>query len=109
MACVGMEEVLASGGIEVVNREAPALSVVAAARELQPDAVVLGMDEGDARRFGEHIRAVAPSAKLILWARDENSMEVFDPGCPAARRVTLPQPRALVGELVRHPHTSGRS
>ena len=105
---LGMEDVLATDGIEVVRGDGDATRVLAAVRRLQPDAVVLGM--GSRRpALCERIRAAAPRVKLILWARDEEAMEVFDPGCPTPRRITPPQPRALLGEFAQdRPSTGGK-
>jgi hypothetical protein len=36
---------------------------------------------------------------VILWARDETEMEVFEPGSAAPRRVATAVPDALLSEL----------
>ena len=36
---------------------------------------------------------------MILWARDEDEMEVLDPGRPTPRRVVTAVPEALRSEL----------
>jgi len=109
MTRLGMEEVLATDGIEVVRGDGGAGRVLAAVRRLRPDAVVLGMDRARSRALGERIRAAAPRVKLILWARDEEAMEVFDPGSPTPRRITPPRPRALLGEFADDRLSSGRN
>lgn len=94
---LGMQRMLSSGGIEVVGAADGAL--VAQARRVTPDAVVLGLDEGVGRELGEQVRAAAPNAKVILWARDETEMEVFEPGSVKPRRVASGVRDALLNEL----------
>lgn len=96
-------------GIEVVREDGGAGRVLAAVRRLRPDAVVLGMDNGRSRALCRRIRAAAPRVKLILWARDEEAMEVFDPGCPTPRRITPPRPRALLEEFAHDRPSTGRN
>ena len=46
--------------------------------------------------MGEQVRGAAPEAKVILWARDETEMEVFEPGSAVPRRVATAIPDALL-------------
>ena len=95
-----MRRVLTDGGVEVVAEDTPAAGIVEEVRRLLPDAVVLGRDAGYGRELGEQVRAAAPNAKVILWARDETEMEVFDPGSLASRHIRTGVPEALLSELV---------
>ena len=99
MIRLGMHRVLSDEGVEVVNEEGQAADVVAHAQRLHPDAVVLGLDGGEARELGEKVREAAPDTKVILWARDETQMEVFDPGSSAPRRIRTAVPGALRSEV----------
>lgn len=99
MTRVGMRKWLADGGIEVVAEVDEAEAIVAESRRLAPDAVVLALDEGTGRTLGEQVRAAAPEVTVILWARDETEMEVFEPGSAAPRRVATAVPDALLSEL----------
>jgi hypothetical protein len=45
---------------------------------------------------------------VILWAEDEDEMEVFDAGSATPRRIKPPLPRALVGEFVGDRPSLGR-
>lgn len=99
MTRVGMRKWLADGGIEVVAEVDEAEAIVAESRRLAPDAVVLALEEGTGRTLGEQVRAAAPEVTVILWARDETEMEVFEPGSAAPRRVATAVPDALLSEL----------
>ena len=97
---LGMSRVLSDGGVDVYAEGDEGAQVVEDARRLLPDAVVLGRDVGDGRELGELVRAAVPNAKVILWARDETEMEVFDPGSAAPRRIRTDVSEALLTELV---------
>lgn len=99
MTRVGMRNWLADGGIEIVGEVDEPTEIVAEARRLAPDAVVLGRDEAGGRTLGEQVRGAAPEVTVILWARDETEMEVFEPGSAAPRRVATAVPDALLREL----------
>jgi DNA-binding NarL/FixJ family response regulator len=102
MTRLGMRGVLADGGVEVVAdvpNEGHAGAILAEARRVQPDAVVLGLDAGSGRELGERVRAVVPDTMVILWSRDETEMEVFEPGSAAPRRVESGVRDALLSEL----------
>jgi hypothetical protein len=49
--------------------------------------------------LGEQVRAAAREVTVILWARDETEMEVFEPGSMTPRRVATAVPDALLSEL----------
>lgn len=89
---------LASGGVEVVG-DSTETALVAEVRRVDPDAVVLGLDHDADRELGDQVRAAAPSTKVILWARDETAMEVFEPGSTLPRRVGSGVREALLSEL----------
>jgi DNA-binding NarL/FixJ family response regulator len=99
MVRLGMARVLADDGVDVLDDNAGRIDVVAEAKRLCPDAVVLGLEHGLGRELGAGVRAAAPATKVILWPRDEDEMEVFDPGHRSARRVAPPLREALLGEL----------
>lgn len=99
MVRLGMSRVLSEDGVEVLAEEGQPADVVAHAKRLHPDAVVLALDDGGARELGEQVRAAAPDAKVILWARDETEMEVFDPGASAPRRIRTSVPATLRSEV----------
>jgi DNA-binding NarL/FixJ family response regulator len=98
MTRVGMRKWLADGGIEIVGEVDKPPAIVAESRRLAPDAVVLDLT-GSGRALGEQIRGAAPEVTVILWARDETEMEVFEPGSAAPRRVATAVPHALLREL----------
>ncbi len=100
---LGMSRLLAEGGVEVVAEEGRPGEIVAEARRLLPDAVVLSFEGNSSRELGEQVRAAAPEAKVILWARDETEMEVLDPGSSAPRRIRTDVPDALLSELSASP------
>ncbi len=99
MTRVGMRKWLEDGGIGVVAEVHEPTAIVAESIRLAPDAVVLGLDAGAGRTLGEQVRSAAPEVTVILWARDETEMEVFEPGSAAPRRVATAVPDALLREL----------
>lgn len=99
MTRVGMRKWLADGGIDIVGELDEPTAIVAESRRLAPDAVVLGLDDGAGRTLGEQVRGAAPEVTVILWARDETEMEVFEPGSAEPRRVATAVPHALLREL----------
>ncbi len=94
---LGMRRLLAERGVEVTEQSGSA-ELVQAAAEVEPDAIVLPLDE---RAFDDVARAqaAAPGAKLILWARDESEMHVYDAGRSIPRRVSAGTAGALLSEL----------
>jgi hypothetical protein len=97
MTRLGMARLLADWGVDVTE-ESRAAELPVAAAALAPDAIVLPMDEGAATEVGR-AQAAAPDAKLILWARDESEMHVYDAGRSVPRRVLAGMPGALLTEL----------
>jgi DNA-binding NarL/FixJ family response regulator len=99
MTVLGMTQVLADEGIDVVSDGGMPGVVVAEARRLSPDAVVLGRKGDRVGELSAQIRAVAPDAKVIVWERDETAMEIFEPGSATPRRVDKEVRDALLTEL----------
>ncbi len=96
---VGLQEVLAEDGIQVIGPERNPARIVAEARRLQPDVVLLDLDQVEGRVLGEQIQGVAPRTKVIRWARDETVMEVLDPASGSTRVVPLTPRAGLRSEL----------
>jgi DNA-binding response OmpR family regulator len=96
---LGMSAVLADEEIDVIGAEARPGPLVLLAGRLRPDAVVL--DVHTPPELADRVRAAAPEATLVLWARDEDVMEVVAPGDAARRRVAEPSPGDLRDELWR--------
>jgi DNA-binding NarL/FixJ family response regulator len=94
-----MTRLLEDDGLEVVGDADIPDTLVEEARRLQPDAIVIGLDRGRSSELTERVRIAAPGAKVILWARDETEMRVFDPGSSAPRRVDTSASAALLREL----------
>jgi DNA-binding NarL/FixJ family response regulator len=95
---LGMLHVLSRRGADVVEAEDGGEAIATQVARLSPDAIVLDLDAGGTP-LGDQVRAAAPQAKLILWARDESEMAVFDPGSPRPRRVCTGVPEALLSEV----------
>ena len=84
MTRLGMARLLTDGGVEVVTGDQPQAGLVDEARRLDPDAIVLALDGDQASgEIRERLAAAVPQAKVILWARDETEIQVFDPGSSA--------------------------
>jgi DNA-binding NarL/FixJ family response regulator len=86
MVRLGMIEVLTEDGVEVIGDEERPQALVLMAGRLRPDAVVLDLLEASSRELGERVRAATPETTVVLWARDEDALEVLDPGADAPRR-----------------------
>jgi DNA-binding NarL/FixJ family response regulator len=100
---VGLQIVLADDGVDVVGQEQTAIGIVTEARRLQPDVVLLDLDQVAGGELGQQIQDVAPRAKVILWARDETVMEVLDPSSDH-RRLIATASGELRNELTSHRH-----
>lgn len=105
MVRLGMSRLLADHGVDVAE-EARANELASAAAQLTPDVIVLPLDDGATTVVGP-ARQAAPAAKLILWARDESEMQVYDAGRRTPRRVTAGTARALLSELENHQRRRG--
>lgn len=101
---LGLRRQLSEDGIEVVGQEDEAGRLLTEAQRLQPDTVVLDLNHGDARRLADEVRMASPSTKVVLWARDETVMEVFDPDASTTRLVAVTAPQGLCSELLGRRH-----
>jgi DNA-binding NarL/FixJ family response regulator len=98
MVVLGMDRVLTQDGMDVVVGHEP-VDLVMEVRRWKPDAVVLGLDRLSSRELSEQVRTASPETKVILWARDEEVMEVLDPGAVAPRLISTSVPEELRSEL----------
>ncbi len=97
MLRLGMSTLLVERGVEVTE-ESRAAALPETAALVEPDAIVLPLDERAMDDVGR-AQAAAPGAKLILWARDESEMHVYDAGRTVPRRVSAGTAGALLSEL----------
>lgn len=102
VARLGMSRLLEEDGVEVMEPADVQTDIVADARESHPDAVVLRLENGDTTRLRDLVRGAVPETKVILWARDEKEMQVYDPGSSVPRRITA-GPDALLDEIRNEP------
>jgi DNA-binding NarL/FixJ family response regulator len=98
---LGMTMVLEEVGIEIAGAEERPHALVLLAGRLQPDAVVLDLEQPVSRELGERVRLAAPDATVIFWTRDEELMEVLDPGASEPRRHYESVSDELRSELMR--------
>jgi DNA-binding NarL/FixJ family response regulator len=98
---LGMTTVLEEDGIDVVGEETRPAALVLMAGHLRPDAVVLDLARPASRELCDRVRAASPETTVVFWARDEDVMEVVDPGTSEPRRVFTPVPEELCSELMR--------
>jgi DNA-binding NarL/FixJ family response regulator len=98
---LGMATVLGEDGVEVVGEEVRPAALVLLAGRLRPDAVVLDLGNAESRKLGERVRTASPKTTVVFWARDEEVMEVVDPGASEPRRVFAPVPEELSSALKR--------
>jgi DNA-binding NarL/FixJ family response regulator len=99
MVRLGMIDVLREDGVEVVGEEERPQALLLMAGRLRPDAVVLDLLARSSRELCDRVREAAPETKVILWARDEDAMEILDPGATTPRRYFTAVPEELRMEL----------
>jgi len=99
IARVGMSRLLLEDGIEVIGDGTQPAGLVLDAARLQPDTVVLDLDQTASRELSDRVREASPLTKVVLWARTENVMEVIDPGASRPRWVVSGIPEELLAEL----------
>ncbi len=96
---LGMLAVLEEDGVEVIGEEERPQALVLMAGRLRPDAVVLDLLDRSSRELCERVRTASPETKVVLWARDEDELEVLDPGSTTPRRFFTAVPEELRSEL----------
>jgi AmiR/NasT family two-component response regulator len=99
---LGMNRVLSEEGCQVVGQEDRPSAIVGAAHRLHPDIVVLDLDGGSSNELAQLVRGASPETTVVLWAREEDLMEVLEPASSASRRVAAPRVGGLRGELSSH-------
>jgi CheY-like chemotaxis protein len=100
VAAVGMRRMLSEQGIEIVGEELRPLAIERLARELEPDVVVLALEAGGTRTLCDRIKLAAPNATVILWAAEENRMQILEPGETTPREVAGGDSAELRRELL---------
>jgi len=96
---MGMRRVLTEHGFEVVGQEDGPSAIVGEVHRLRPDIVVLDLDGGSAHQLGRLVAGASPETTVVLWAREEDDMEVIDPVSADSRRVSAPVLERLRSEL----------
>jgi AmiR/NasT family two-component response regulator len=99
IARMGMRRLLNEDGIEVVGDGVPSVTISSEVERLQPDIVVLDLDQTDSQQLSELVRMARPHTKVVLWALTEDVMEVIDPGATRPRWVLSGVPQDLLAEL----------
>jgi DNA-binding NarL/FixJ family response regulator len=84
---IGMAQVLAEDGADVIGQEKHPSSIVTAAGRMRPDVVVLDLNTKGSRELSSRVQRVSPETKVILCDSDQDGMEVLDPGAEIPRRV----------------------
>jgi DNA-binding NarL/FixJ family response regulator len=105
MEAVGMRQLLEGAGIAVIDGGSDPASLLTACGHSHPDCVVL--EAASREELLQEVRAAAPGAKLVLWARDESGIQVFDAGAAEPRQIASAAPDALVRELANRPGPRG--
>ena len=96
---LGMNRVLSEEGCQVVGQEDRPSAIVGAAHRLHPDIVVLDLDGGSSNELAQLVRGASPETTVVLWAREEDLMEILEPASSASRLVSAPIVERLRGEL----------
>ena len=96
---LGMNRVLSEEGCQVVGQEDRPSAIIGAAHRLRPDIVVLDLDNGSSRELAQLVRGASPETTVVLWAREEDFMEVLEPVWNTSRLAAVPVVEWLRGEL----------
>ena len=96
---LGMNRVLSELGCHVVGQEDRPSAIIGAAHRLRPDIVVLDLDNGSSYELAQLVRGASPETTVVLWAREEDLMEVLEPASSTSRLVSAPIVERLRGEL----------
>src|SRR5262245_31270825 len=96
---LGMNRVLSEEGCHVVGQEARPTAIVGAAHRLRADIVVLDLDNGSSHELAQLVRGASPETTVVLWAREEDLMEVLEPVWNTSRLVAVPIVERLRSEL----------
>jgi AmiR/NasT family two-component response regulator len=96
---LGMNRVLSEEGCQVVGQEDRPSAIIGAAHRLRPDIVVLDLDNGSSHELAWLVRGASPETTVVLWAREEDLMEVLEPVSSTSRQVAAPIVERLRGEL----------
>ena len=96
---LGMNRVLSEQGCHVVGQEDRPSAIVGAAHRLRPDIVVLDLDNGSSYELAQLVRGASPETTVVLWAREEDLMEVLEPASSTSRLASAPIVERLRGEL----------
>jgi DNA-binding NarL/FixJ family response regulator len=99
IALVGMRRLLNEDGIVVVGENLPPGAIAPEIERLQPDVVILDLDQTETQQLSRVVRRTCPHAKVVLWAPTEDVMEVIDPGAAGPRWVLSGVPADLLAEL----------
>ncbi|MGH2942185.1 MAG: hypothetical protein ACRDLN_05355 [Solirubrobacteraceae bacterium] len=99
MALVGMRRLLSEDGIDVISEGLAPGAMAPEVERLQPDVVVLDLDQTDSQQLSQLVRLACPRAKVVLWAPAEDVMEVIDPGANGPRWVLSGVPADLLAEM----------
>jgi DNA-binding NarL/FixJ family response regulator len=96
---LGMNRVLSEQGCQVVGQEDRPSAIIGAAHRLRPDIVVLDLDNGSSHELAQLVRGASPDTTVVLWAREEDLMEVLEPVWNTSRLVAVPIVERLRSEL----------
>jgi len=96
---LGMNRVLSEEGCHVVGHEDRPSAIIGAAHRLRPDIVVLDLDNGSSHELAQLVRGASPETTVVLWAREEDLMEVLEPVWNTSRLVAVPIVERLRSEL----------
>jgi AmiR/NasT family two-component response regulator len=96
---LGMNRVLSEEGCQVVGQEDRPSAIIGAAHRLRPDIVVLDLDNGSSHELAQLVRGASPETTVVLWAREEDLMEVLEPVWNTSRLVAVPIVERLRSEL----------
>jgi AmiR/NasT family two-component response regulator len=99
IALVGMRRLLDEDGIEIVGEGLAPAAMAEEIERLQPDVVVLDLDQTDSQQLSQRVRLACPHVKVVLWAFAEDVMEVIDPGATMPRWVLSGVPADLLAEM----------
>ena len=109
VVALGLHRALARCGLSAIIGPERAEELAEIAERLQPDAVILGLEGPASRQLGQRIRLAASRARVVLLARDEETVEMLSPGRPRPLRFFRGVDELLASELSRQSPTRARS
>ena len=101
VARMGLRELLAEEGLEVLGAAETRGEIIPRLSEVKPDVVLLDLDTGQSPELATRISAAFPAMKIIACSSDRPIMRIFPP-FHYGESYTAPFTRALFAAALRN-------